>query len=191
MSVWIPEFSPAWGYLPVSFVFNDVLPSCSWVMFSFPQKKLWMHCSIVLKHRLLLWKAGGQPDISSPCNYFVSSAQMPEQFILEVNILTKTRLGVENSISKVFGIPHAISIHRSYFLCISGNSLARCGIHPPFPLLGFNTLETLVLNPGASLSSTCTSFSRLRSSVLTEIITNLPSMTVIPFSSIHSVNYNF
>lgn len=139
---------------------NNVLQSYSWVMFSFPQEKLWMHCSTVLKYKSLLWKAGGQPDISSPCNDFVSSAQIPERFILEIN-LTKTCLGVEKSISKLLGIQHAISIHRSYFLCISGNSLARYGIHLPFPLLGFNTLETLVLYPGASLSSTCTSFSQI------------------------------
>lgn len=123
----IPEFFPACECPPASFIleWRFAWVSYSWVMFSCPQRKLHMHFSTVLGHWLSLWEAGGQPDISFSCKHFVSSAQMPEQSLSWSQHLNK-------------------DMSWCPYVCMSGNSLAPYGIHPPFLLLGFSTSGTLV-----------------------------------------------
>lgn len=93
-------------------------------------------------------EAWGQPDISSPWKQFVSSAQIPGQTfsLIRSQHLNKDMSWGWESISKLPGIHHTLSIHRWHFYCISGNSLSRYGIHLLIALLSLAIWRTLVLS---------------------------------------------
>lgn len=189
----IPEFFPACECLPASFIleWRFAWVSYSWVMLSCPQRKLPMHFSTVLGHWLSLWEAGGQPDISSSCKHFVSSAQMPEQSLSWSQHLNKdTSWWWEFHIKISWNTTCYFYPQIRFILYVRELS---CTIWNPssIPFVGFQ----YVRNTCSSCSHLCLpqvrASPKLLSSVFTGRITSLSFMTVTPFSSIHFVPYDF